>query len=240
MKNLGDVFLQRKETGLKALLRACGTTIGKKFIMAVTGLLLCAFLVVHLAGNLLLYVGPQAYNEYAHALHEQEWLVQTAEVGLIVLFGLHIVLAFQTTKENRAARRQRYFVKESKIDNRLSPFKPETWMLISGLIVLAFLILHLIDFTFLLRWDIDYASYADNEYAKAAAILRTPLTALVYTAGSAVLGIHLAHGVSSTFQTLGWNHPKYEALIRWFGVIFAVVIGLGFVTFPVFFFLWSG
>lgn len=224
---------------MKWLMQACSTTIGKKFVMAITGLLLCAFLVVHLAGNLLLYVGPQAYNDYAHALHRQEWLVKIAEVGLIVLFGLHIVLAVQTSRQNRAARNHRYAVKESKIRDRLSPVKPETWMLISGLIIFGFLILHLVDFTFLLRPDIDYADFERNEYDKAAAILKTPLTALVYTVGSAILGFHLAHGVSSAFQSMGWNHPRYESPLRWCGVLFAAVIGIGFVTFPVIFFLTS-
>ena len=205
--------------------------------MAVTGLLLCGFLVVHLGGNLLLYVGPEAYNNYARALHAQEWFVKIAEVGLVLLFGLHITLAFQTARQNRAARNHRYAVKESKIENRLSPAKPETWMLISGVVIFAFLILHLIDFTFLQRPDIDYGSFEHNEFAKAAAILKTPLSALVYTVGCAVLGFHLAHGVSSAFQTLGWNHPRYEPLIRWAGVIFAVLIGVGFTSFPLLFFL---
>ena len=218
---------------MNRLIRACSSTIGKKFIIAVTGLLLCGFLVVHLAGNLLLYVGPKAYNDYAHALHQNEALLKVAEVGLVVLFLTHLMLALQISRENRAARKVKYQLKESKIENRQGSFQPANFMLVTGLFVLGFLILHLIDFTFLLRSDITYSDFEGDEAAKAAKILSTPLTGIVYTVGCALLGLHLAHGFSSAFQSLGMNHPEYESLLKWFGVIFAVIIAVGFVSFPI-------
>ena len=222
---------------MKRLIRACSSTIGKKFVIAVTGLLLCGFLVVHLVGNLLLYVGPTAYNDYAHALHENDALLKVGEVGLVALFLTHLMLAIRISFENRAARKVRYRLNESKIENRQSPFHPENFMLISGLFVLGFLVLHLVDFTFLLRTDIAYSNYEGNEAAKADAILSTPLTQIVYAIGCALLGLHLAHGFSSAFQSLGMNHPQYESLLKWIGVIFAVVIAVGFVSFPIVYFL---
>ncbi|MFQ5734831.1 MAG: succinate dehydrogenase cytochrome b subunit [Planctomycetaceae bacterium] len=218
---------------MKRLLRACSTTVGKKFVMAITGLLLCGFLVVHLAGNLLLYVGAEKYNAYARTLHSQEWLVKIAEVGLIGLFGLHLSLAFQLARENRAARKTGYRIKESKIADRLGLVKPETFMLVSGLVVLAFLALHLVDFTFELRPDVGY----DGTPAKKAGdILTSPLSRFGYVIGCALLGLHVAHGFSSAFQSLGWNHPQYERLIHWVGVIVSVAIGVGFLSFPIVYF----
>ena len=80
------------------------SSVGKKFVMGITGLLLCGFLVTHLAGNLLMLVSPDAYNGYAHALHSNELLIKFAEVGLLVLFVTHLYLAFATSRENRQAR----------------------------------------------------------------------------------------------------------------------------------------
>ena len=125
-----------------------------------------------------------------------------------------------------------YHVKASKITDRQSIIRPDTWMFISGAIVLGFLVLHVIDFKFGLRTDVDYASYGEDEAGKGLAILQTPLTAIVYSIGTVVLGFHLAHGVSSAFQSLGANHPKYESLIRWGGILFAAVIAVGFASFP--------
>lgn len=215
------------------LVRALSSSIGKKYLVAVSGLLLSVFLVVHLAGNVLLYISPQAYNDYAHALHEQEWAVRLAEVVLLILFALHIVVALAVSKDNRTARRLDYERKESKHRDRHVAFaiSPERWMLVTGLIVLAFLIVHLIDFTFEARPDIAYEEL--DPFNKAVALLQTPLTFGLYTVGSLLLGWHLGHGAWSLFQSLGINHPKYNGLIKWGGVAFAVVMGLGFASFPV-------
>lgn len=224
---------------MKRLVRAFSTSIGKKYLMAGTGLLLCGFLITHLAGNLLLYVGPKAYNDYAHKLHSFGPLLTAAELGLAGLFVLHIVLAFQTSRENSAARTTRYHMQESKIKDRIGLVRPETWMLISGLVILAFLILHLTDFRFELRESIVPVSglhYDKLEpYGKAKILLTNPLTVAVYALGSAILGFHLAHGVGSSFQSLGWNHPKYEPLIRWISILFAAAMAFGFLSFPIVF-----
>lgn len=223
---------------MKRLIRACSSTIGKKFVIAITGLLLCGFLVVHLSGNLLLYVGPKAYNDYAHSLHEKAALLAVAEIVLLALFLVHLFLALQISRENWAARKRRYRLKVSKIQDRRSPLiRPENFMIVSGLIVLSFILLHLVDMRFAARPDVDYTAFGDNEAARTIAILATPLSAFGYTIGVTLLGLHLGHGFASLFQTLGLNHPKYAALIHWVGVIFAAVIALGFVSFPVFFFL---
>ena len=216
------------------LIKALSSSVGKKFVMALTGLLLCGFLVVHLAGNLLLYVGADAYNKYAHTLHSQEWFVKIAEVGLLVLFVAHIVLASITARENREARQVRYLAKTSKLDacetTSPAPGSAETWMFISGAVVLFFLVWHLADFHFDLRLK---GPSGEQPFDKAVRILNDTWSSWIYLFGCIILGIHLTHGFSSAFQSLGINHPKYNTLIRWFGIVFAIVIGGGFALFPV-------
>lgn len=218
---------------MNSLLKALTSSVGKKFVMALTGLLLCGFLVVHLGGNLLLYVGAGAYNKYAHTLHSQEWFVKTAEVGLLVLFVAHIGLAISTSRENRAARKVRYLAKTSKLDAcesvSVAPFSSETWMFLSGAVVLAFLLLHLADFHF--EWRLKGASH-EEPFDKAVRILNDTWSFWFYLVGCIILGVHLTHGFASAFQSLGLNHPKYNKLIRCFGIAFAIVIGAGFAMFP--------
>ncbi len=225
---------------MKWLLDALATSVGKKFVMGITGLLLCGFLVVHLAGNFLMYVGPQAYNNYAHALHSQEWFVKIAEVILAILFLSHIVLAIRCTRENRIARNHSYEMKVSKIDNpgvnKLAG--ADSWMFISGAVVLAFLLLHLWDFTLEGRTDISYLdgnNVAKEPFEKAVMILQTPVSFVVYLVGCVLLGWHLSHGFASAFQSLGLSHPKYDPLVRVLSLTFALVVGLGFASFP----LWA-
>lgn len=208
--------------------------------MAITGLLLCVFLVVHLGGNLLMYGGPRAYNRYAETLHGQEWLVKIAEIGLLVLFLGHIYLAFSTWKDEQAARKVSYRMKRTKIHEQFLTFSPSNWMLVTGIIVLLFVLLHLMDFHFEARPDLDYTGKGSGDpdhpiapFAKALMILQNPISMVAYLIGCAALGVHLVHGFWSAFQTLGWNHPKYSQFIKYFGLCFAVVIALGFISLPV-------
>lgn len=209
------------------------SSIGKKIVMALTGLLLCGFLIVHLGGNVLMYVGPEAYNTYAHTLHSQEWAVKMAEVVLALLFVAHIVYAVRTGSRNSESRGQRYKVKKSKIKSRFLPFEvsPENLMLVSGIIVLCFLVVHLAEFTFGFR--LAEQTKGLEPFDKALVILRNPASASIYVVGCLLLGWHLMHAVSSSLQTFGLNHPKYNGLIVWAGMIFAVVIALGFASFPI-------
>lgn len=224
---------------------ALTSSVGKKFVMGITGLLLCGFLVTHLAGNLLMLVSEDAYNSYAHALHSNELLIKFAEVGLLVLFVTHLYLAFVTSRENRQARGPvGYDQQATKIENPTfePPLAPKNWMFATGAVVLVFVLLHLSDFTFESRTDksIDYEATIElhgeqvpDAFGKAISLLKTPLSFYVYLVGCLFLGWHLGHGFSSAFQSLGVNHPKYDKLIRYCGVAFAIAIGGGFAYFPI-------
>lgn len=221
---------------LRWMLRLLSSSIGRKFVMGITGLGLCGFLVVHLAGNLFLYAGAEKFNGYAHKLHEQEWL-PLAEAGLFFLFLAHIYLALVTTAENKAARKIAYGKKESKIAGQvfntlLGP--PSSWMFVSGAVILGFLILHIIDMKLGMRPDVNYVDEHDlaAPFANTTAILKTPLSRMVYMIGTVFLGFHLSHGFSSAFQSLGLNHPKYTPLIKVLGIVFAIVISAGFLSLP--------
>ena len=217
------------------LIRALSTSVGQKLVMGATGLLLCGFLTVHLVGNLLLFQGAEHYNKYAHKLHDNE-LLPVAEAGLLVLFLLHILLAFTTASGNTAARPVGYREKQTKLNGSLL-IQPHNYMFLTGVIVLGFLLLHLSDMR-LAEWKIrlpyeEGMTPADH----ALLVLRDPISATVYILGSLVLGYHLLHGFQSAFKSLGLNHPKYTPYIEKFGVLFAIVIGLGFASLPAYFFL---
>ena len=203
--------------------------------MAITGLLLCGFLVVHLEGNLLLFVSAEKYNAYAHFLHSQEELLMVAETGLFLLFFAHLYLAFATAWGNSQSRLDQYAMKQSKQPRGLMTASPSAWMFGSGAVVLGFVLLHLIDMKFQLRPDVEYFDehHPNAPYANALAVLSNPISRVIYTVGVIVLGLHLSHGVSSAFQSLGLNHPKYTPLIKWIGRLFALVIAVGFASLPV-------
>ena len=216
------------------LIRALSTTIGQKLVIGATGLLLCGFLIVHLAGNLLLFIGPEHYNKYAHKLHENE-LLPLAEAGLFVLFLLHILLAFTTASANTRARPIGYRQKHSKLTS-VFIWHAHNYMFLTGAIVLGFLLLHLSDMRFAnLNLRLPHDATMDPA-AHALHILKDPVSASVYLFGSLILGFHLAHGFQSAFRSLGLNHPKYTPLIGKLSILFGVVIGLGFASMPAWFY----
>ncbi len=203
--------------------------------MGITGLLLCGFLVVHMAGNLLMFVGEDAYNTYAHTLHSQEWFVKLAEGGLLLVFLMHLYLAVTLTRANQAARTKAYAVKQDKDYAEKAPLLASRWMFVSGTIVLGFVILHLWDFTFQLGAKDFYVlkdGSAVEPFDKAIMILTQPHVMAVYTLGCLVLGAHLSHGFSSAFRSLGLSHPKYNKLVRFLGYLFALLFGCAFAIFP--------
>lgn len=210
------------------------SSVGRKFLMGITGLFLCLFLVVHLAGNLLLYVGPDAYNEYAHKLHDNPELLITAEVLLYAAFAVHIYLAVVLTISNRATRQRQYAQKQTKIEDRVvnvMGLTPDNTMFLTGFIALLFLIVHVSDFKFEYPWGEAIAEY--DPFTKAGIIVSDLSRMVIYLVGSVVLGFHVSHGFQSAFQSIGFNHPKYTPCIQSFSWIFGVIVAVGFGSFPI-------
>ena len=222
-----------KEPKLSWLTAFLKSSVGRKFVMAITGLFLCFFLVVHLSGNLLLYVGGEAYDNYAHNLHSNEELLIIAEVLLFSAFALHIVLAFSTTWDNYRTRNKGYRTTETKREGRALPLflSPDYTMMWTGLIGLMFLCVHISDFKIEYGWSplLDELTPAQ----KAAVVVSTTSRLVIYVAGAIAFGIHVTHGLQSACQTIGFNHPKYTPTVEVISKIFGLVVAVGFSSFPI-------
>jgi succinate dehydrogenase / fumarate reductase cytochrome b subunit len=201
------------------------SSIGKKIMVALAGLFLSVFLLVHLAGNLFLFSGSRAFNRYASLLEHNE-LLPVAEIGLVVLFLIHIALAVRAWFANRAARPVGYQVYAGK--GARTPGSRS--MAVTGTLVLAFLIVHLKTF----RFAPEAVREADL-YALVVHWFRNPWYSAFYVLALGGLGLHLSHGVQSAFQTLGLNHPRYTPLIKKLGLAFAVLVAIGFMSMPIYF-----
>lgn len=204
-----------------------GSSIGKKFMMAAAGLLLCGFLITHLAGNLLMLAGEGTYNYYAKALAENP-LLRPAEVILFALFILHIAVSLVLKYQNRQARPVPYEIQQSKGGSTPG----SRTMIFSGILLLAFLIVHIKTFKF-----------GDDSAGLFRLVVRwfqNPYYSLFYVAAMGGLCLHLSHGFWSAFQTLGVNHPRYTPLIKKTGLLFAILIAAGFAFLPVWAFVSGG
>lgn len=209
--------------------RFLSTSIGKKTVMALTGLSLVGFLIVHLLGNITLWMGgDESFNEYAEHLESYGWYLHLAELGLLALFVVHAALALGIAAQNRAARPEGYRRRES-----LGASTPGSiTMVITGLVLLVFLVIHVTDFRVpKLTGEIDDLALAVR------ARLGTPLGAGIYLAGVIALGLHLSHAIRSALHTLGLHHPRWNPVLRVGGSALALVLALGFATFPLFLFL---
>jgi succinate dehydrogenase / fumarate reductase cytochrome b subunit len=197
--------------------------------MAVTGILLSFFVIGHLMGNLLVYKGPKAMNDYAAFLQGLGAWLWVIRGGLLAIFVLHIVLALKLRSRNRTARPDRY-VKETTIQATWA----SRYMVLTGLLVLAFVALHLAHFT--LRWLGEAPKLEDGHvdvYAMVVAGFRNPAYAAIYVAAMGILGLHLFHGLQSVFQTLGFRHPGYTPTIVKVCSTVAIALALGYISIPV-------
>jgi len=203
-----------------------GSSIGKKLMMAITGLGFCGFLAGHLAGNLTIYGGKDAFNGYAEHLHALGPLLTLAELGLLTFGLIHIITGLILYVENLKARPVRYAVDKSAGGRTLG----SSTMPYTGLILLAFIVFHLMNFSFVDKTNTTIFNLVSEAFSN-------PGYVAVYIIAMIAAAIHVSHGLWSAFQTIGANHPKYMPIIQGFGTIFAVVIGVGFGFLPVYIFL---
>ncbi len=208
------------------------SSLGSKYLMALTGLGLYGFLIAHLLGNLNIFVGPEALNAYAVSLRQLPFgLLWILRGGLVVLFVVHIVTAIRLTRANREARPYPYVFK-----NTIQASFASRTMPMTGLFVLLFLIYHLLHYTFRLAnltgASVDSLNRPDV-YRMVVEGFSQPAISFFYVAAMVVLGIHLSHGLSSLFQSLGLNHPKYNPCIRRLGPVLGWLVVLGNISIPV-------
>jgi succinate dehydrogenase / fumarate reductase cytochrome b subunit len=202
------------------------SSIGKKAVMAVTGIALFGFVVAHMAGNLQIFLGREAMNAYAVALREilhgaGLWIART---GLLVAVVLHIWAATSLTLMNRAARPVGYRQR----DDLASSYASRT-MRWSGVIVALFVVYHLMHLT----WGNAHPDFREGDvYHNFIVGFQQPVVSLFYIAAMICLGLHMQHGVWSMLQTLGLNHPRYNRLRRAFAVVVTLAVVLGNIAFP--------
>lgn len=201
------------------------SSVGKKQVMALTGFGLLGFTLSHILGNLLILVGPDAFNKYSNNLTSNP-LIYVAEAGLLGLFLLHILLAVVLRIENNSARPVRYYVKVSRGggENIASKTMPYT-----GLILLVFVILHLLNFKF----GTNYTTTVDgiqmrDIYRTVIEYFANPLYVAWYVFAMMALGLHTSHGFQSAFQSIGFNHPKYTPAIYCLSIAYGLFVAIGF------------
>lgn len=207
------------------------SSIGSKAIMAATGLAILLFVIAHLLGNLQVYLGPEPINRYAAFLKSVPEILWAMRVGLAVVFVTHIVSAVRLTLQNRAARPVRYAVRrpqEAGVASRT--------LLLTGLLVLAFVLYHLAHFTLGLTHPADFhhldAAGRHDVHRMMILGFRDPLVTALYLAAMTAMGLHLWHAVGNLFQTLGWSTPRHRPMIARGGRLLALALVLGNASIP--------
>ena len=216
--------------------KALSSSIGSKFLIALTGFLLFLFLVSHLAGNLLFIAGPDAFNHYSHALISNP-LILVAEAGLVVIFLAHIIKTVAGFAANRRARPERYAThKWARSKNgRSRKTLSSTTMILTGTITLLFVVTHLVTFKFGPYYET--AEGIRDLYRLQLAVFSNPAYVGFYLVAMGVIGFHLWHGVSSAAQSFGLDSPQWTPRIIWTGRILTAVITAGFILLPIFTFV---
>jgi succinate dehydrogenase / fumarate reductase cytochrome b subunit len=202
------------------------STVGKKIIMAVTGVIGIAFVILHMAGNLQLFAGRQKLNDYAAMLHGPlHEVVLLQRVVLVVAVVLHVLMAWQLTVRNRAARPVGYVRREPQVSTWAA--RTMRW---GGVFLLVFIVLHVLHFTTL---DLDRSFVPLDAYGNLVKAFSNPLVAVLYLAAMIFLGLHLYHGAWSSARTLGVAQPTRWPLRRKTALVIALLLWLGFSAVPV-------
>ncbi len=200
------------------------TSIGKKLLMAVTGLCFCCFLILHLAGNLTIYGGKDFFNAYAEHLHALGPLLVVAEWILLTLAVVHVLTGAILFYQNFRSRPIGYSVKKRAGGRTLG----SATMPYTGFIILAFVIFHLLNFHFVDKSNTTIYQIVSDAFAD-------PVYVCMYIAAMIVVAVHVSHGFWSLFQTVGANHPKYMPLVMGAGIVFSLIVGIGFGFIPIYF-----
>ncbi len=211
------------------------STVGRKIVMAVTGLILISFVLVHLLGNTSVFVGPDGINAYAKGLHDLGPIVWIFRLVMLATFGLHIIFGIQLTLENRAATPSSYAVKKLSRAN----FASES-MIISGLVLLAFVVYHILHFTMHVtnpeisasQLPVDALSRPDV-FSMVVLSFQKFIVSLVYVASMVFLFLHVSHGFQSFLQTFGLNNGPSLPVVGKVSKGVALVLLFGYISIPI-------
>jgi succinate dehydrogenase / fumarate reductase cytochrome b subunit len=208
------------------------TSVGMKIMIAITGSLLIGFVLAHMLGHLQMFAGQDRYNAYAKGLQNLGPLLWLARIGLLVIFVTHLGLAIKVTRINRAARPVPYHIQKTQV----ASFASRT-MVLTGLVILAFVVYHLLHFTLHVT-NPEYANMKDSlgradVYGVMVIAFNNPIILVSYIVAVLLLSLHLSHGLFSVLQTLGLNHPTRDAKVKLISNAFAVFIFVGYASVPV-------
>jgi succinate dehydrogenase / fumarate reductase cytochrome b subunit len=201
------------------------STVGRKIVMAVTGVILVVFVTGHMTGNLLAFEGSDAINSYSRFLHSTGELLWAVRAVLLVAVVLHIHSAYTLTRAARAARPDGYAERTPQVTTL--PARSMRW---GGVVLLVFVAFHLLHFT---TGTLHPFFVPGDVYANLVVGFSVPAVVVFYLVAMAALALHLHHGVSSLFQTLGANHPHLNPGRRRLATFLAVVVPIGFAAIPV-------
>jgi succinate dehydrogenase / fumarate reductase cytochrome b subunit len=216
------------------------TTIGQKIVMALSGLFLVVFVIVHLMGNLSLLVSSEAFNTYTHKLESLGPLLYVVELILLAGFVFHFGLAIIVTLKNWKARGDKYKTLKSAGDPSKQTFSSKT-MIYTGAIILIFTIIHVKTFKYGPYYETTIAGEQVRDlYRLVIEVFQNLKYVVGYTAVMILLGFHVRHGFWSAFQSLGANHPRYSALIYTVGILIAFILSIGFLLIPILIYINGG
>jgi len=205
------------------IVQTLGSSVGKKLLMAVTGLGFIGFLIAHLAGNLSIYAGRDAFNSYAEHLHSLGPLLNLAEIGLLALAVVHVFTGAVLFYQNWQARPARYHLYKTSGGRSIG----SATMPYTGFLILLFVIFHLNNFSFVDKTDTTIFEIVARSFQQ-------PAYVILYVAAMIVVALHVSHGFWSLFQTLGASHPKYTPILTALGIVVSVVFAVGFGFIPLY------
>ncbi len=215
-------------------LKFCTSTVGKKYLMGISGLVWAGFVFTHMAGNLLVFISPEAYNSYGHAI-TSGGIIYFIESLLLFALLAHVFLAVNLTLQNRGARPSGYAVAAPA--QKAASFGSKT-MAVHGTIILIFVIMHLITFKYGTYYETNVNGVAMRDlFRLMVEVFAQPAYVAWYLVALVLLGVHLRHGVSSIFHSFGLLHPSYQRPIKILGNIYGFVVAVGFISQPVYIFL---
>ena len=207
------------------------SSIGKKYVVGGTGILLILFLVIHMLGNLQVFAGPKEINDYAAFLKSLGPLLWAARIGLLLTFLIHLSFAINLYLENRAARPEDYVVEDT-VQATLS----SRIMALSGTIILLYVVGHLLHFTLGVILP-EYYELTDSEgrhdvYSMVIKGFQVPAVSLFYIFAMLLLWSHLSHGISSVFQSLGLKSPRTSPALQKIGPVLSTILVIGYISVP--------
>jgi succinate dehydrogenase / fumarate reductase, cytochrome b subunit len=216
---------------LPNLTRVFSSSVGTKLLIGLTGLALAAYMALHLAGNAIIFFGPDMFNEYSHTLISNP-LIVPIEIGLLLVFLLHIYKTLTMWMRNKAARPVGYHRKERAGHTSRKSLSSST-MIASGLIIMVFVTIHVKQFKFGSFYLAAGSESIRDLYRTEVEVFQQPLWVALYVIATLLVGLHLRHGFSSAFQSLGIDHPRYTRRLVALGIAFAVLVGGGLAIIPV-------